>query len=296
MRNALFHRQLSLVLVAALLSYTIWSLSPWRGRPLWAAAANEQRLGVRAAPSRAPGPTIAPYVRPELADRLQRLRATVRAAAARHNNSAISGMSDDEFATVITVILLNEHNGWLEDDIEPLRALTPIYQDLQRRANQSTFGGNFSVWPANLRPSVALEILEQQLPLPDGQQAMTLPLRVHGSRIDPSHFESQAELYRALTAEISQATLAIEYLAANLERGVYRALYEQAPLNWRTLAAWHNQGIVTPADIRANATARDYVRRASAYLALSEQFIAGYVQLAEQEHDASEPLARPRPL
>jgi hypothetical protein len=37
-------------------------------------------------------------------------------------------------------------------------------------------------------------------------------------------------------------------------------------VSWRTLAAWHNQGIVSPQAIQANPTARDYVRRATAYL------------------------------
>lgn len=296
MRNVFVHKYLSLIVLATMVAYAIWSLTPSRGRPLWAAVSNEQRLGITAAPPQAPGLTITPYVRPELADRLQRLRPAIRAAAARHNVPEISAMSDQEFATVMTVIILNEHNGWLEDDIEPLRALTPLYQDLQRRMNQSTLGGNFSVWPVNLRPSVALEILEQQLPLPEGQQAITIPLIVRGSRIDHASYASQSELYAALTVEISQAMLAVEYLAANLKRGLYRAVYEQAPVNWRTLAAWHNQGIVTPAAMRDNPTARDYVRRASAYLELADQFISGELLLVDIEHDATGPLAHPRPL
>ncbi|MFL5806284.1 MAG: hypothetical protein ACJ8CR_31710 [Roseiflexaceae bacterium] len=61
--------------------------------------------------------------------------------------------------------------------------------------------------------------------------------------------------------------MAVEYLAANLERGLYRTRFEGVPVTWRALAAWHNQGIVSPEDIRQNLVARDYVRRTSAYLA-----------------------------
>jgi hypothetical protein len=66
----------------------------------------------------------------------------------------------------------------------------------------------------------------------------------------------------------------VEYLAANLERGLYRAQHEGVAVTWRTLAAWHNQGIVSPADIRANPTARDYIRRTEAYLATAQRLIA----------------------
>lgn len=231
------------------------------------------RLGARPHSGAAPGPTIEPFVRPEMAQRMERLRPAILAAARRHNRPELSGMSNTEFAAAIALILYNENFGWLEDDIAPLRAITPLYQDLQRQVNQSPIGGNFSVWPANLRPSVALEILSQQLPLPDNQIA-TVPIEVAGSTIDPADYASQEELYAAVTAEISRDELAVEYLAANLERGLYRAAYEGAPLSWRSLAAWHNQGIVDPVLIRRNPTARDYVRRASAYLPLARELVA----------------------
>src|SRR5439155_23809436 len=79
----------------------------------------------------------------------------------------------------------------------------------------------------------------------------------------------QGALYAAISAEISQPKLAVEYLAANIERGLYRAQLEGVPVTWRTLAAWHNQGIVAPRDIRNNPTASDYLRRCSAYLCKS---------------------------
>ncbi len=228
--------------------------------------------GARAVAPRVPGPTIEPFVRPDLAVRMERLRPLILAAARRHNRPAYSGMSDHEFAAVIAVILYNENFGWLEDEVAPLRAVTPLYQDLQRHANTYLPGSNFSVWPANLRPSVALEILRHQLPL-DTTEVITVPVEVAGSKIDLTSFQSTPELFAAISAEISRDDMAVAYLAANLERGLYRAKIEEVPVSWRTLAAWHNQGLVDPRQIRTNPTARDYLRRASAYLPLARTLV-----------------------
>lgn len=227
----------------------------------------------RSASAHAPRPTIEPYVRPGLAERMELLRPAILAAAQRHNRPELSGMSDAEFAAVIALVLYNEHFGWIEDDIAPLRRVTPLYQELQRQANGRLPGSNFSVWPSNLRPSVALEILNQELPLPEGR-IVRVPVTVAGSRIDPQQFSSAASLRTAINAELSRDDLAVAYLAANIERGLFRAAYEGAPVNWRTLAAWHNQGLVDPRQIRANPTAYDYVRRASAYLPLAHDLVA----------------------
>lgn len=264
----------------ALLLSVALLLSP-NGRYARADLAHGIRLGAGTHPVRqlsrpqasTPGPTIDPYVRPGFAERMRRLQPVILAAAHRHNRPALSGMSDTEFAATIATILYNENFGWLEDDLPPLQVFTPLYQDLQRQVNASPLGGDLTVWPANLRPSVALEILRREVPLPENQVAYA-PIRVAGSRIDPATYASQAQLYAAITAEIGRDDLAVAYLAANLERGLYRAAYEKAPVSWRTLAAWHNQGIVDPQQIRANPTARDYVRRASAYLPLAQALVS----------------------
>ncbi len=241
--------------------------------PPSAPAGGTATLGSRPAGQRSPGPTIEPFVRPELARRMEQLRPTILAAARRHNRSELSGMRDEAFAAVIALVIYNENFGWLEDDIAPLRAFTPFYQELQREANTRVPGSNFSVWPANLRPSVALEILHQELPLAN-TQVISVPVMVEGSRIDPANYGSREALFAAITAEISRDDMAVAYLAANLERGLYRAAQEGAPVSWRTLAAWHNQGIVDPRAIRASPTAHDYVRRASAYLPLARALVA----------------------
>ncbi|MGQ9926633.1 MAG: hypothetical protein ACUVS4_07145 [Chloroflexaceae bacterium] len=229
-------------------------------------------FGAQVNPHVKPEPTIEPFVRSDLARRLERLRLLILAAAKRHNRPALSGMDDESFAVVIALIIYNENFGWLEDDVPPLRIVTPLYQRLQQAANHCLPGSNFSVWPVNLRPSVALEILKQELPLANGQ-IIHVPVRVVGSRIDPAAYARLADLLAAINAEISRDDLAIGYLAANLERGIYRAALEGAPVTWQTLAAWHNQGIVDPQAIQANSTARDYVRRAAAFIPLARGLI-----------------------
>jgi hypothetical protein len=238
------------------------------------AAFIHSRLGLRQHNLRTPGLAIEPFVRPDFATRIKKLRPHLLATAARHNPRAFSGLSNEEFATALVLILWNENNGWLEDDVEPLRFFTPLYQDMQRQVNSSPLGGNFSVWPANLRPSVALEILRNEVPLADGT-TLTVPLLLSGSRIVPTAYTDQEALFAAITGEISQDGLAIEYLAANLARAVYRAHHEGMPVTWRTLAAWHNQGLVDPQAIRANPTAHDYLRRAAAYLTDARAFVRG---------------------
>src|SRR5262249_4485812 len=159
-----------------------------------------------------------------------------------------------------------------EEKVPPVQHLTPLYESLQVSANEIGVS-DLSVWPANLRPSVALEILRQQVPVPAPTSVITVPIPVFGSKVQIHGTLSQSELYAAISREIAQPNMAVEYLAANIERGLYRAHFEGVPVTWRALAAWHNQGIVTPEDIRQNATASDYIHRTSAYLATARTLI-----------------------
>jgi hypothetical protein len=265
-----------LLLLAALLASGLFFL-PWHWRADAAAAyhaahAEGATTGQRVADRPTPGPSINPYVRPEFAAEMRALQPAILAAAQRHNRPELSHMSDYDFAVVLAQIMYNEHFGWFEERVTPVQALTPLYEDLQLETNAAGLS-NLSVWPANIRPSVALEILRQQLPLPRSTSMLTVPVGVAGSRIDPQRYYSQGALYAAISAEISQPSLAVEYLAANIERGLYRARFEGVPVTWRTLAAWHNQGIVAPRDIRNNPTVRDYLRRCSAYLGKARALI-----------------------
>lgn len=232
------------------------------------------QFGARVSGSTQPSLSIEPFVRTEVMSRVVRLRPVILSAAERHHQPSLSGMTTEEFAEVMLVMLFNEQNGWFEDAVEPVRVLTPLYQQAQVLANHSGLS-NFSVWPTNLRPSVAAEILYQEIPLPSPTHVMTAPLVVQGSRISGTTYGSQRELFRAITNEICDDELAIEYLAVNLERGIYRAHREGVAVTWRTLAGWHNQGIVHPEQIRANHYAHEYVYRASAYLPLAREVVAG---------------------
>lgn len=243
---------------------------------------------------RPPGPAIEQYVRPELQRQMLELRPAILAAAERHNRDQLSNMSDRDFAVVIALVLYNEHFGSLEDALPIVRPLTPAYQRVQVYMNYGA-GANLSVWPTNLRPSVAIEILRRQLPMPAPIDMVSVPVSVHGTAIDLREYSSQRELYAAVTAELTDPPLAVEYLAANLERGVYRAQYEGVPVTWRALAAWHNQGIVSPRDIRANPIASDYLRRTSAYLPIAEALIdsSGPCAMISCSIDADAPAAPP---
>lgn len=233
---------------------------------------NQPPIFEHASQAPAPAPAIEPYVRPTFIRQMRLLRPSILESAQRHNRPELSHMSNRDFAVVLALLLYNENFGSLEERIAALRDLTPWYQDLQMRANE-VGGVNLSVWPANLRPSVALEILRHHVPVPSATGIITKAIDVAGSRIHIDDYPTQSELYAALTLEISNPQLAVEYLAANLERGLYRAQYEHIPVTWRTLAAWHNQGIVSPEDIRNNPTARDYIRRTSAYIDTARRLI-----------------------
>ncbi|NJL34003.1 MAG: hypothetical protein HC893_09245, partial [Chloroflexaceae bacterium] len=224
---------------------------------------------------------IEPYVRPDLAAAMQRLRPAILAAASRHNRPDLSGMTNREFAQVMVVIIYTENNGWLEDEVEPLRLLRPLFETAQVYANRSRIGSNFTVWPVNLRPSVALEIVRGEVPLPDPVGMITVPLQVYGSTIAPDTYTDQQRLLADITSEISNEELAVAYLAANLERGLYRARYENVPVTWAVLVAWHNQGIVRPDQIAAHPWASEYVYRASAYLEPAHCFVYADCPVAE---------------
>lgn len=222
----------------------------------------------------APPHTSLPVLPPTFAAKMQTLRPIILAAAKRHNKPSFSGLSDSEFAEIIALLLYNEHVGWLEDDLPFLQLLRPFYEKAQVLVNQSELGSNFSVWPANLRPSVALEIIQQRIPLPKSTAFFTVPISLAGSQLKAQNFSSQKALFAAITTEIRQEDLAIEYLAANIERGVYRAKVENVPISWQTLAAWHNQGVVEPEAMCANGKIRDYLYRTATFRPAAQRLIA----------------------
>jgi len=218
------------------------------------------------------------YVTPAFATEMEDLRGEILAAAARHNRPELSGLSDTQYAVLLATLLYNEHNGWFEDLVPPVRRVRPAFQHAQDVVNMAGLGTNYSLWPANLRPSVAREILEQRLPMPAPIMSLSVPVSVPGSAIDLAAFASERELLAAISAELVRPELAVEYLAANVARGVYRAHYEGVLVSWQALAAWHNQGIVRPEQIEANALARSYVMRCETYRARATVLIQGHAR------------------
>jgi len=203
---------------------------------------------------------VEPTPRPEFTRELQTLRPMILQAAHRHNVAPISKMSDSDFAVVITLILYNEDLGSLEEKVSLLRATTLVRQEVEIILNEF-LGSNFSIRPSNIRPSVAYEMFQHQLPVPSPQNTITIPILIFGSSLNSQANIPQRDLYAAITRELAQPNKAVEYLAANLERGMYRAQYEGVSANWEALMAWHIRGIVSPRDIRNNRDAYNYTQR-----------------------------------
>ena len=196
------------------------------------------------------------YIRPDFRVAVTRDRSLLLSIAQKYNDRAQTNMSDIQFATVMVTILYNEHNGWLEDAIPALRPITPYYQEAQAVSN-SYLGTNFSVWPANVRPSVVREILAHQVP-----EVGVVPLAIDAP---PDDTIPQVSQVIANTPES-----AYELLGANLRRGVYRAQNENVVVTWQTLLAWHNAGIVHPSAIAQNASLQHYLSRAVPYIATAQ--------------------------
>ncbi len=203
------------------------------------------------------------YIRPSIKDTVTTHYDDIQRLAHTYNHPALSGMSDAEFASVMVTILYNEQLGWLEDVFPWLRPLTPIYQDAQVISNQ-WFGTNYSVWPANLRPSVVNEIVTEQRAHQRPSSASTHTL--------PPFPQSP---YHTLLA--TNPDSALELLAANLERGIYRAHETGVAVTPQTLLAWHNAGIVDPTDIQASPSLQHYLARASVYTTTASQLFGGAV-------------------
>lgn len=191
------------------------------------------------------------YIRPSIAQSVINKQQYLLTLARLHNHPQLTHLDDHEFAAVMVTILYTEQLGWLEDVIPSIRPFTPYYQEAQVVSN-SVFGTNFSVWPANLRPSVVDEILADDIPAVGHVEMLLL---VPHDRQKPEYANDLA----------SHTDTAFALLAANLERGIIRAKYEHVPITWKTLLAWHNAGIVDPTHIAQNRSLQHYLQRAAVY-------------------------------
>lgn len=191
-----------------------------------------------------PQPTA--YVRPHVAQLISANRLHIKHVAHTYNQPAISGLTDHEFASVLVMILYTEHHGWLEDVVPQVRAVTPLFQELQVMSND-TLGTNFSVWPANLRPSVVDEIRTEHAAL---ESVIFLKITTHA---------------HASNALATSPASAIELLAANMARGIRHAHHAGMPVTIESILAWHNAGVVDPYQIATTRSVQHYISRALIY-------------------------------
>lgn len=191
------------------------------------------------------------YIRPSIAASVLARQQYILTLARLHNHPQLTHFDEREFAAVMVTILYTEQLGWLEDVVPSIRPLTPYYQEAQVISNDY-IGTNFSVWPANLRPSVVDEIISNQVPAVGIVELHLLIPRT-----------MQHKEYANQLAYNTDTAFAL--LAANLERGIIRATHEHVPITWKTLLAWHNAGIVDPQHIAQNRSLQHYLKRAAIY-------------------------------
>src|SRR5439155_13960192 len=117
---------------------------------------------------------------------MQQFRPTILQSAARHNHRTLSGMDDRQLAVVLAAMLYLENNSALNDRPALGRAVTPLYEHLQTVVNSLGLGTNFSIRPSNLRPTIAIDLLNGRVPLPpnlDEDAAIYRPIQIAGSTL-----------------------------------------------------------------------------------------------------------------
>ncbi|MFZ9858690.1 MAG: hypothetical protein ACO3F2_10235 [Roseiflexaceae bacterium] len=199
-------------------------------------------------------PQPSAYVRPHVAQLINTQRLHIKHVAHTYNQSDISGLTDNEFASILVMILYTEHHGWLEDVVPNIRTFTPLFQELQVISNDR-LGTNFSVWPANLRPSVIDEIRQENTPLES----------VFFFKVTTKHHTSNE-----LATDPSSA---IELLAANMARGIRQAHRTNMPVTTESILAWHNAGLVDAQLIADNRSVQHYISRAMIYHTMAQSMV-----------------------
>lgn len=159
-------------------------------------------------------------------------RQTIVASAEAHN------LSPDVLAAVLYNEMLGQEHRFLMSLIPGDHTLAAALRDsllgwhfLTLKQAQwaikgaiALAGSNTTVGPTGIRVSVGREIRSE--------------VPVHGGSYQPSGLAERPSLVLDLTRPAS----AIEYLAANLQRGVQRATPDQVG-DWTICARWHNTGL-----------------------------------------------------
>ena len=181
------------------------------------------------------------------------------------NNQFVTNLDDTAFAALLLTIVHKE--GRLDGNQKPNTWEEWVSDE---GADVATLAGKYdgTIGIANIRPSVAREILEGEIRGPNGDVIGTgcYPIRNTGyykfMKDNPDGIDSDWPLVGAgdlfigfapvmewrtlLARELQDETMAIEYLAANMRRGADRARLLNAEPSAMNLAAYHRGGIQTP--------------------------------------------------
>ena len=150
---------------------------------------------------------------------VQVLRPNILESAARHNTS-LTNMDNNSFAALMAAILHWE--GRLFGNLKPA--------DQQRRDRWGDYAFIATGWDAttgiaNIRPSVALEVLQAGYVIKGGRDYKTvlwlaaLPDINTGNYLYARGGDSCDKLFNAIFYDLQDMNISIEYLAANLQRG-----------------------------------------------------------------------------
>ncbi len=151
--------------------------------------------------------------------------------SAQLHNPPNSNLDDTAFAALMITALHWE--GRLPGNAKP-RTLNNWLHDTG--SDLATAGGLWdgSTGIANIRPSVALELRQEGYKIQGSSYAEDI---IAACEVSPFQF---------LAFELQIPEVSIEYLAANLERGVYRVRAQGLEPSAFNLAAWLNTGTYTP--------------------------------------------------
>jgi hypothetical protein len=140
---------------------------------------------------------------------------------------------------------------------------------------------------ANLRPSVIAEILEGVIPDTDHELYL-------GGRLDAYLPELPAiknsitagcstidERYRLYEAIFNNGTASLEFLAANILRGIIRAEAKGIEPSVFNLATWHNGGVQTHDEISKNKRSAAIQTHGNAVVRIAYEMVNGPCQLPD---------------
>ncbi len=188
---------------------------------------------------------------------IHRLKPDILACARRHN-TVKTNMDENAFAALMTAILHWE--GRLPGNAKPFWGLRGVgdisggqIRDILGDLAGRFFGADVTTGIANIRPSVAFEILKGEIPGFQGRYCYNIE---GGTTYD----DIRNDPFRGLTLfnELQKEKVSLEYLAANLERGADRINTLGFQASVFNLAAWHHRGVQTRLEFQRSPSAQSY--------------------------------------